>query len=223
MATGSNTLGNIAREVPLRVPTLRSLGLDRIVVDLAAAAGAHRPLAAIGRMAGGVGRQGFRHRPLGDDGHRAGRAVPGVSGRIFRRHHRRVLPADRPCGPRQQGGVGNRDHRRAGPGAHADRRADRLHVGRQRLSDRRARRRSCRCRSCIARARSPTSWWREGLGVGRVIARPFVGRPAASRGRPTATTTRCRRAARRCSIASRPPGSRSWRSARSRICLPAAA
>ena len=28
---GSNTLGNIARHVPLRVPTLRSLGLDRIV------------------------------------------------------------------------------------------------------------------------------------------------------------------------------------------------
>ena len=28
---GSNTLGNIARQVPLRVPTLRWLGLDRIV------------------------------------------------------------------------------------------------------------------------------------------------------------------------------------------------
>ncbi len=28
---GSNTLGNIARQVPLRVPTLRSLGLDRVV------------------------------------------------------------------------------------------------------------------------------------------------------------------------------------------------
>ena len=29
--TGSNTLGNIAKAVPLKVPTLRSLGLDRIV------------------------------------------------------------------------------------------------------------------------------------------------------------------------------------------------
>ena len=28
---GSNTLGNIARQVPLRLPTLRALGLDRIV------------------------------------------------------------------------------------------------------------------------------------------------------------------------------------------------
>ena len=28
---GSNTLGNIARQVPLRLPALRSLGLDRVV------------------------------------------------------------------------------------------------------------------------------------------------------------------------------------------------
>src|SRR5881628_3017357 len=28
---GSNTLGNIAKQIPLRVPTLRSLGLDRLV------------------------------------------------------------------------------------------------------------------------------------------------------------------------------------------------
>jgi phosphopentomutase len=50
---GSNTLGNIARHTPLAVPTLRSLGLDRLV-DLGAAAGplvppGHR--SAIGRMA----------------------------------------------------------------------------------------------------------------------------------------------------------------------------
>src|SRR5947199_1380860 len=28
---GSNTVGNIARRVPLKIPTLRSLGLDRLV------------------------------------------------------------------------------------------------------------------------------------------------------------------------------------------------
>ena len=47
---GSNTLGNIARRVPLRVPTLRALGLDRLV-----ALGGSPPngdaRAAIGRMA----------------------------------------------------------------------------------------------------------------------------------------------------------------------------
>jgi phosphopentomutase len=47
---GSNTLGNIARQVGLRVPTLRSLGLDRIV-DIGGSTTHDVPLAAIGRMA----------------------------------------------------------------------------------------------------------------------------------------------------------------------------
>ena len=46
---GSNTLGNIAKAVPLRLPTLRSLGLGRIV-DIGG--GAHgQPRGAYGRMA----------------------------------------------------------------------------------------------------------------------------------------------------------------------------
>lgn len=40
----------------------------------------------------------------------------------------------------------------------------------------------------------------EGLGVGRVIARPFVGSPGPSNARRTGTTSPCRRRARRCSI-----------------------
>ena len=47
---GSNTLGNIARRVPLRVPTLRALGLDRLVA-LGGTPPDDRPRAAIGRMA----------------------------------------------------------------------------------------------------------------------------------------------------------------------------
>lgn len=52
---GSNTLGNIAKAVPLKIPALRSLGLDRIV-DLGAGpaaqpAGAAASLGAFGRMA----------------------------------------------------------------------------------------------------------------------------------------------------------------------------
>ncbi len=47
---GSNTLGNIARQVPLRVPTLRSLGLGRIV-DLGSPPGFEPPMGAVGRMA----------------------------------------------------------------------------------------------------------------------------------------------------------------------------
>src|SRR6184192_517812 len=47
---GSNTLGNIAARVPLKVPTLRALGLDRI----AAIGGLHTddtPHGAVGKMA----------------------------------------------------------------------------------------------------------------------------------------------------------------------------
>ena len=47
---GSNTLGNIARRVPLSVPTLRSLGLDRLV-DIGGFVSAAAPRGAIGRMA----------------------------------------------------------------------------------------------------------------------------------------------------------------------------
>jgi len=46
---GSNTLGNIAKQVPLRVPTLRALGLDRLV-DLGGTSIAPAT-AAIGKMA----------------------------------------------------------------------------------------------------------------------------------------------------------------------------
>jgi phosphopentomutase len=46
---GSNTLGNIARQVPLRVPTLRSLGLDRLAALGGPPAGS-APRAATGRM-----------------------------------------------------------------------------------------------------------------------------------------------------------------------------
>jgi phosphopentomutase len=47
---GSDTLGNIARRVSLRVPTLRALGLGRVAA-LGGAPPPERPLAAVGRMA----------------------------------------------------------------------------------------------------------------------------------------------------------------------------
>jgi phosphopentomutase len=47
---GSNTVGNIARQVPLQLPTLRQLGLDRLV-DLGGPAPIKPPKGAYGRMA----------------------------------------------------------------------------------------------------------------------------------------------------------------------------
>ena len=46
---GSNTVGNIARQVPLQLPTLRQLGLDRLV-DLGGPAPIKPPRGAYGRM-----------------------------------------------------------------------------------------------------------------------------------------------------------------------------
>ena len=48
--TGSNTLGNIARRVPLQLPALRGLGIDR-VVDIGPSKGSRSLLRAFGRMA----------------------------------------------------------------------------------------------------------------------------------------------------------------------------
>ena len=78
---------------------------------------------------------------------------------------------------------------------------DRLHLGRQRVPDRRARRRSCRCRAlsrlrdCLRRS-SARGWASAASSRGRSSARRA--RSSAPR---TVTTTRCRRPARRCSIA----------------------
>jgi phosphopentomutase len=47
---GSDTIGNISRVIPLRVPTLRTLGLAR-VTSVADTTGGSRPIAAFGRMA----------------------------------------------------------------------------------------------------------------------------------------------------------------------------
>ncbi len=47
---GSNTIGNIARRVPLRLPTLRALGLGR-VASLGGPPAPETPQAAVGRMA----------------------------------------------------------------------------------------------------------------------------------------------------------------------------
>jgi len=47
---GSNTIGNIAKVVPLHLPALRSLGLDRLV-DIGPSAPSRPPLGAFGRMA----------------------------------------------------------------------------------------------------------------------------------------------------------------------------
>ena len=118
-------LGNIAKRVPLQIPTLRSLGLDRSVRSTIGRnrrerkdrAKISRVLAICGlavpgpslrvRPHGrGVGGEGLGHRALGDDGHRARPRVPDVSARLSRRRSSREFSRLTGRGVhRQQGGV----------------------------------------------------------------------------------------------------------------------
>ena len=186
---GSNTLGNIARAGAARVPTLRSLGLARLV-DI----GAPTPDAA--RRV----RAAWRRRRPGKDsvtGHWEMMGI--VLDRPFPTFPHGFPPEliaefERRIGRTTLGnivGVGHRDHRRARPRAHAHRLADRLHVGRQRVSDRRARGGDSDRRAVPRSAASRSSSSARGLGVGRVIARPFVGDARALHAhRPTAAISR---------------------------------
>ncbi len=78
---GSNTLGNIGRLVALNIPTLAALGLvaDRAACRRAAARSAARRVRPHGRAVGG---QGLGDRALGADGHRARPRVPDLPGRL---------------------------------------------------------------------------------------------------------------------------------------------
>ena len=124
---GSDTLGHIAQRVPLKVPTLRTLGLDRV-----AAIGRS---AATGEVAGAFGRMG--EASAGKDSVTGHWEMMGV---VLERPFA-VFPdgfaaetiaqfsrADRARGDRQQGGLGDGHHRRARRRADANRRADRVHL-----------------------------------------------------------------------------------------------
>ena len=175
-------------------------------------------------MAEASAGQGFGHRPLGDDGHRARPAVSDVS--------RRVSAADRspsssgasaaarsatwwPPAPRSSTGSAPST---CGP-------ASRSSTPRPTACFRLPRTKtSSRLPSCTASARSPSISSARGLGVGRVIARPFVGAPGAF----TRTANRHDYALEPTGDdAARPPDARGIaggrRSARSATCSPAAA
>ncbi len=147
---GSDTLGNIARTIPLRAARrCAALGLARV---------AHRRRASRAGCAarrlrpdgGGVARQGLGHRALGADGPRPRPAVPGVSRRLSRgadrEFERRI--GRRTLGNKAASGTAIIDE--LGTGAHDDRQA-RSSTRRPTACSRSPRtRKSCRCPSCIA-------------------------------------------------------------------------
>ena len=177
---GSDTLGNIAAHVALRAADAAG-ARARAHRDARAGDSARRPrrAAAFGRMAEALGGQGFGDRPLGDDGHRArsrrSRRFPHgfprdlIDGlRVAHRPRRRIG---------NEVGVRHADHRRARRRAHAHR-ARRSSTRRPTACSRSPRTRtSCRFRELYRICEIAYELAVEGLGVGRVIARPFVGAP----------------------------------------------
>ena len=203
---GSNTLGNIARPVRLNIPTLAALGLSRVVTLPDVPVPAH-PLAAFGRMA---------ERSAGKDsvtghwelmGARARSRVPDLSRRVSRRSSSHAF--ERRIGRPVLGNVVasgtaiidelGAEHMRTGlPIVYTS--ADSVF--------------QIAAHEAVVPVPQLYEWCEiayeltvEGLGLGprhRAAVRRRAGRVQAHR--RTATTTRCRRAARRCSTGSRPRG-----------------
>ena len=127
-----------ARSAGMTLPHLQGLGLGHLTDDPGRAA---RRCAArrVRQDARGLGRQGHDHRPLGDGGAAGRQGFPtfpnGFPAEMMARFEKQI-------GRGMLGnktGVGHRDHRGARRRAHEDRQADRLHVGRLGVPDRRAR------------------------------------------------------------------------------------
>ena len=226
---GSNTLGNIARRVPLQLPTLRASASTRRRGRSASRA----PRPQISRPRGRRCAAAWRKRRPGKDsvtGHWEMMGIvldrafpmfpdgfpPDIIAEFSRQTGRGVLG--------NKAASGTDDHRRARRRAHAHRRADRLHVGRQRVSD-------CRARRDRAGA-GAVSRVRDRLQAGRRRARRRPRHRAAVRRRARASSSG---PPNRHDYALPPSGEtlldraegargcRSSRSARSRICSPAAA
>ena len=217
---GSNTLGHIARRVPPADPDAPRPGpvADRRTARRRAGRVARGGLRPDG---GAVAGQGLGHRALGADGARD---------RPRRSRCSRTASPRRPSASSSGGSAARRwgtpsrrapsSSRSSAPSTCAP--ARRSSTRRPTASSRSPRTRtSSRCPSCTGSARSPTTCSCTGMGLGRIIARPFVGSPGVVPAH--VEPPRFRRAAGRrdrCSTGSRPRASRSSRSARSWTCSP---
>ena len=219
---GSNTLGNVARAVGgLDLPSLEALGLGNVM-----------PLEGCPPQPGAPAVAGrLLERSKGKDTTTGHWELMGVvtptadahlSARLPARRGRPLHAQDRPRRPRQQAGLGDRDHPGARRGAPADGEVDRLHLGGLRLPDRRARGDhpaggALRGLSSRLARSSPASM----LSVASSPGRSTAIRAATSE-RRTGTITRSSRAVRTTCHSSATAGRRFTRWARSATSLPAA-
>ena len=174
---GSNTLGNIAKQVPLKLPTLRRLGFERVAA-LGGVPAREPAVAAVGRMAeASAGKDSVtghwemmgvvldRPFPVFPDG------FPRETLAQFSRQTGRGVLGNKAASGTQIIEELGAEHMRTG--------AFIVYTSADSVFQIAAHERSCRFRSCIARAGIAYKLVCEGLGVGRVIARPFVGKPGA--------------------------------------------
>ena len=220
---GSDTLGHIARRVPLA--RADAAGAWSRSHRRARRAAACRPARGRGRTHGGsIGRQGLGHRSLGNDGRRARPPVSGVSRRLSRRDDLREF--SRLIG---RGVIGNKaasgtaiidelgaEHMRTG--------ALIVYTSADSVFQIAAHEAVVPVSELVSRCEIAYALVGEGLGVARVIARPFVGEPGhvqADRQSPRLRAAAAGRDAARS--ADRRRRFRWSRSARSTISSPAAA
>ena len=187
---GSNTLGNIARVHPLRLPTLRRLGLDRLV-DLGPPAPAGRPKRPRpdGRV---VARKGLGHRSLGIDGDRPRSPVSDVSRRLSAEI---IASSNAASAARTLGNVvasGTEIIDGFGP-EHLRTGLPIVYTSADSVFQIAAHEEVVPVEDLYRMCEIAFELVVVGLGVGRVIARPFIGGPGSFSARPTGTTTRCRR------------------------------
>ena len=125
-----------ARSAGSHAPNLAALGLGHLTEIAGVAPAAERRDRARPRD-GAIGRKGHDDRPLGDDGHRPGPAVPALPGRVPARGHRAVRAGDRPRGPRATPASGTEIIAELGEEHLRDRAAHRVHERRLGVPDRR--------------------------------------------------------------------------------------
>ena len=155
---GRNTLGHIAESRPLAMPNLVRLGLANIapLAHLTPAQGARWLLRQRRHALAG---QGHDDGPLGDGRHLAAAGVSRLPARLSAGSDRGIRARHRPQDDRQQARQRHGNSQGTGRGAHAHGLPDRLHLGRQRFPDRRARRGDSRRRALPLCARSRERCW----------------------------------------------------------------
>ena len=212
---GSDTLGNVVsrrRRARPAEPRGARARQRRAARGLPAAAGGARDRGPARRALEG---QGHDHRALGADGRAHADGVPDLPARVPARRDRPVHAPHRPRRARQQGRVGDRDHPGARRGASATGKWI-VYTSADSVFQIAAHEETIPLEELYAACRVARDEVLVGKhAVGRVIARPFVGRRGATNGRRTGTTSRSCRSGRTTCRSCATPAATSRASARS--------